>query len=97
MQVAIYTSSREQALTVLHGDLVRTLNSLSGVAQLQQKSAPKSVPGAKWDAQSNPGHLCGGSRPYTSYCAAALEVVAHLLYFGGPFTKLNTSKQVTSS
>lgn len=34
VQVAIYMSFREQALTVLHGDLVRTLNSLSGVAQL---------------------------------------------------------------
>lgn len=34
VQVAIYMSSRVQALTVLHGDLVRTVNSLPGVAQL---------------------------------------------------------------
>lgn len=45
------------------------------------------VPGAKWDAQSNPGHLCGGSRHCTPYHAAALEVVAHHLYFWRTFYK----------
>jgi len=91
LQAALYVSARVQALTALSGYLVRTVNGSSRVAQLTSHCSRTlyMVP-------------AGTPRVFQDICVQVSDVTHHImllhqrlrpsdLYFGTPFTILNTS------